>query len=241
MTDISEERLIAYIDGQLDSEALLKIESRIASEPALAERAAAHRWLARQVTAAYGPPPPAEDNEALIARFGLGNRPVVALSDRRPFVGRRLQMKVPALTALAASLVLALIAGSNALTSTSSLNRVPEGPPIAGGMLAASLSNQLAGEPGRVRIGLSFRSDKGVCRTFRSNRGDSGIGCREGDHWVVPIMTTDQVQKDVDASTVYRLAGGDIPAVVMAEVDRRIKGEPLSPADEKLLREHRWR
>ena len=241
MSDILEERVIAYVDGELDGEAHLSFELRLASESELAERVAAHRWMARQVTAAYGPPPQADDDYALIARLGLGDCRVVALADHRPFVDRRPQAKVAALIAMAASLVLAIIAGSTALTSTSSFVRVPEGSRIASGVLAAGLSDQLAGEQGRVRIGLSFRSEKGVCRTFSTDQGGSGIGCREGDHWLVPMMTTNHARKGGDASTDYRLAGGDIPATVMAEVDRRIRGEPLSPADEKLLRRRHWR
>lgn len=241
MTHISEERVIAYVDGQLDGELLFDFRARLVTDPGLAERVAAHRWMARQVTAAYGPPPEVNEDDALIAHFGLGNGQVVPLSDRQLFPVRRSQFKIAAVTALAASLALVLIAGSIALTSTSSIVRVPEGPRIASGILAASLSDQLSGEPGRVKIGLSFRTDQGVCRTFRSDQGVSGIGCRNGDHWVVPMMSEADPHKNANTSADYHLAGGDISPSIMAEVDKRIRGEPLSIGDEARLRQHHWR
>ena len=241
MTDISEERVSAYVDGQLDGEALLDFKSRLVREPSLAERVAAHQWMSRQVTAAYGPPPEANEDDALIAHFGLGTGQVVPLSDHQLLPVRRGQFKFAAVTALAASLALVLIAGSIALTSTSSIVRVPEGPRIASGILAASLSDQLSGEPGRVRIGISFRTDQGVCRTFRSDQDVSGIGCRNGDHWVVPMISAADSQKHAITDADYRLAGEDISPAVMAEVDRRIRGEPLSPPDELRQRQRHWR
>lgn len=241
MTEIPDEDVIAFVDGQLDGDALFAFQALLANEPALAERVAAHRWMARQVTAAYGPPPHDKEDDGLIARLGLSHKPVRALPDVHPFTSRRTRIRIAAVTALAASIALAIIAGPTALSSTSTLVRAPDGQPIASGMLAASLSNQLAGEPGKVRIGLSFRTDKGICRTFRSDRGVSGIGCREGDHWLVPMMMTENPQTGPASSTAYRLASGDFSPAVMAEVDRRIRGEPLSPAEESRLRRRDWR
>ena len=241
MTHISEERVIAYVDGQLDGELLFDFRARLVTDPGLAERVAAHRWMARQVTAAYGPPPEVNEDDALIAHFGLGNGQVVPLSDHQLFPVRRGQSKFAAFTAVAASLALVLIVGSISLTSTSPIVRVPEGPRIASGILAASLSDQLSGEPGRVRIGLSFRTDQGVCRTFQSDQGVSGIGCRNGDHWVVPMTSKADPHTNAITSADYRLAGGDITPSVMAEVDKRIRGEPFSIGDEARLRQHHWR
>ena len=177
----------------------------------------------------------------LIARLGLGHKPVRALPDIHPFTSRRVRVRVAGITALAASIALAIIAVHAARTSTSTLVRVPNGPPTASGMLAASLSNQLAGEPGRVSIGLSFRTQHGICRTFRSDHGVSGIGCRDGDRWLVPMMTSEDPQTSTGTSTAYRLASGDFPPAVMEEVDRRIKGEPLSAVDEEQQRQRGWR
>ena len=240
MTDIPDERVVAFVDGQLDGEALHAFKTRLASEPALVERVAAHRWMARQVTAAYGPAPHSNGDDALIARLGLVNRRVFELKNPRWLTGRRGPMKIAGLAALAASLVLAIIVVPVPVTPTSTLVRVADGRPTASGILAASLSTQLAGEPGRVQIGLSFRTDHGICRTFRSDRGVNGIGCRDGDHWLVPMMTAG-VPESANTSTDYRLASGDFSPAIMAEVDREIRGEPLSLADELRLRQRHWR
>lgn len=241
MTYGLDERLIAFVDGELDGEALLAFQTQLANEPALAERVAAHRWMARQVTAAYGQPPQGSADSALIARLGLGDGRAAAPPNRRAFAGRRGHIGVATLSALAASLALAFIVSPAGLRSPSTLVREPEGRPIASGILAASLTNQLAGEPGRLRIGLSFRTQHGICRTFRSDRGVSGIGCREGDRWLVPMLMAEDSQTAPRSSAGYRLAGADFPPAVMAEVDRQIRGEPLSPAEELRLRQHGWR
>ena len=240
MTHISEECVIAYVDGQLDGEMLVDFRARLVTEPTLAERVAAHRWMARQIAAAYGPPPKAKHGDALIAHFGLDNDQVAPISDHQYIPVRRARLKFAAVTALVASLAFVLVAGSVALMSNSAIVGVPQGPRVASGILAASLSDQLSGEPGRVRIGLSFRTDQGFCRTFRSDQGVSGIGCRNGERWVVPMASATNSQAHAITGADYRLAGEDFPPSVMAEVDRRIRGDPLSLADELRLRQRHW-
>lgn len=240
MTDIADESVIAFVDGQLDSEARVAFEARLAREPRLSERVAAHRWMARQIAAAYGPPPERDVDDALVSRLGLGDGRVVALSEHRR-AGHRGRFRAANIAAIAASLALGLVIGRGTPTPNSALIEEQAGRPIASGILAAGLSNQLTGEPGAVRIGLSFRTDQGICRTFRNDRGLSGIGCREGRYWRVPMMTAELAYAGSGAGTEYQLAGGQIPPAVMAQVDRWIRGEPLAPSEEVEMRKRGWR
>jgi hypothetical protein len=238
LTSAHDENVVAYVDGQLDGDALLALQTQLANEPDLAERVAAHRWIARQITAAYGLPPRG-DNDALIARFELGGARVVALSGhRRPVVPRG--QRIAVLAGIAASLALGMIVGPAFLASNPAMVRGPGRWPTASGMLAASLSNQLAGDAGRVRIGLSFRTDHGICRTFRTDQGVAGIGCREATQWSVPIMVTTVGRTGDAKATEFHLAAGDFPPAIMAQVDRQIRGEPLSTIEEAALRERQW-
>lgn len=140
---------------------------------------------------------------------------------------------------IAASLVVGIFVGQAMFTPGTAMIADTGGRPTASGVLADGLSNQLAGEPGPVRIGVSFKTENGICRTFRTAQGVSGLGCREGTHWLVPVMATDGA--DPAATTEYRLAGGDVAPSVMAEVDRRIRGEPLTTSEEAQLKMTGWR
>lgn len=239
MSDMSEEQVIAFVDGRLDGQALAAFEAKLGQDRALVERVAAHRWIARQIVAAYDDPPGDEVDEALVARLGLAGDNVVAMPALHS-APRRSWRALAAAGALAASLAAGVFIGNMAGRPEASLLQVGgSGRLVAGGVLAESLSNRLSGQAGPVRIGVSFRTGQGVCRTFSTDNGLSGLGCREDDHWAVPMAVTGPALHEGTAE--YRLAGGDVAPSVMAEVDRRMVGEPLGPAEEKALKEQGWK
>lgn len=241
MNGVPDETVIAYVDGHMGDEALAEFEARLAEDPVLARRVAAHRWMAHQIVTAYGSPPEATTDDQLIARLGLADTEaenIVSMSSYRRASARTGVAWTARIGLIAASLVLGIFVGQTMLMPQGGIIDDLGGRPIASGALAAALSNQLAGEKGAVRIGITFRTHEGICRTFRTEQGISGLGCREGTKWRVPAMTTEE---DGDnAATEYRLAGGDVAPTIMAEVDRRIKGEPLSLSDEVRLRASHW-
>ncbi|MBV1692300.1 hypothetical protein KRR38_32735 [Novosphingobium sp. G106] len=239
MSDPVEETVIAYVDGCMDGEAVAAFEAKLAEDPVLAERVSSHRWMARQIVAAYGPPPEEGVDETLIARLGLGNDSVAVIPGFVHLTARRGVVWTARFAALAASLVVGIFVGQRLLMPDTSLIPGPDGQVTASGVLATGLSNQLAGEQGAVLIGVSFRTATGICRTFRTTQGLSGLGCREGAQWRLPVIVSAvSAQK---APTEYQLASGEIPSQVMAEVDRRIKGEPLTKAEETRLKAVGWR
>lgn len=239
MTRYSDEDVIAYVDGSLGGPELAAFEARLASDPELASRVAGHGWMTRQIVAAYGAPPDDRLDEALIVRLGLTDDPVVVLADHRPRRTLRPIIAAAWAGALAASLVLGVFVGRSLTGGNGPVVMNSAGVLSPGPALAMALDRQLSGQDGQIRIGLSFRSAEGICRSFVMPGGASGLGCRQDGHWVIPILA--RPGGDASPGGEYRLAGGDVAPAVMAEVDHRIVGEPLSIAQETAARGTGWR
>lgn len=244
MNDVSEEDVIAFVDGCLAGPALAAFEAKLSVDRGLAERVAAHRWMARQVVVAYGDPPGGEVDEVLVTRLGLADNNVSTPSGPIPSGSRRVPARRPswallASGALAASFFAGILIGTlRERPATSWLHADISGRIAAGGALAEGLSNSLSGQGGPIRVGISFRTTQGVCRTFRTSEGLSGLGCRRGGQWAVPIVVTGA--SGPDAETEYRLAGGNVAPAVMSEADRLMIGEPLTAAEEEALKGRGW-
>lgn len=239
MKEVSDEAVIQFVDGRMAGEELAAFEARLAQDPALAERVSAHRWITRQIVAAYGLPPEVAFDQAYLARLGLTGDNVVPISGYRKVPAARVVSWSARIGALAASLVIGVMVGQSMLAPPSGIILDSSGQLAASGVLSDRLSDQLAGEQGPVRIGVSFRAKNAVCRTFHVQQGASGLGCRQGGRWIVPIVVTDDANQN--GATEYALAGGDTAPSVMAEVDRRIMGEPLTAEQETKFRAAGWR
>lgn len=214
----------------MDPAARTAFAARMATDTELAGRIAAHRWLSRQIVAAFGPPPVADLTVPLRAALGLGSLP---LRGRRPF---RLPNAVLAL-GMAATLVVGVLIGSTTIGPPQTIVRVAANGEIAAtGVLADELSKQPSGTAGPVSIGMTFKTDQGICRTFEISEELSGLGCRSGSSWSIPVLAHDRLGEPHGRD--YRLAGSAMSPAVAAEVERRIIGDPLSPADEKKLLSH---
>ena len=87
---------------------------------------------------------------------------------------------------------------------------------------------------GRPALSVGPQSETG----HSTENGMSGLGCREDGQWAVPIVVSGSSQPEGTAE--YSLAGGSVAPPVMAEVDRRMIGEPLSPAEENTLKDKGW-
>ena len=238
MTEFTDEAVILFVDGGMTGAELAAFEARLASDASLAERVSAHRWMVRQIVAAYGSPPDEVVDGPLRNRLGLNEDNVFSFSAIRNLKASRAIGWSVAAGALAASLVIGVMVGQSMFAPANGIILGSNGKLVASGELSDRLSNQLIGEQGQVQIGVSFRAENGVCRTFHVQQGASGLGCREGEHWIVPIMVTDN--PNPNGPTEYSLASGDIAPAVMAEVDRRIKGDPFTAAQEKQLQKSGW-
>jgi hypothetical protein len=90
----------------------------------------------------------------------------------------------------------------------------------------------------RRRACATFSTGSGSTGSGSTGSGLSGMGCRQGSDWVVPIVVTGAA---AGSGGDYRLAAGDVAPAVMAEVDRRIVGDPLGAAEEQALRQKGWK
>lgn len=239
MTRISDEEIVTYVDGQMDAAGRAAFAARLEVDPGLAQRVAAHDWIARQIVAAYGAPPATEVDDALIAQLGLHEENVVTIASRRSARLAGFMQWATGIAAIAASIAVGFFVGRTTPPTETALFSQLDGRIVASGNLDDALSSKLSGEAGPIGIKLTFRTAEGVCRSFRLSSGASGIGCRQGGRWTVPILVDTRPDQAVGAD--YRLAGGDIAPEVMAEVDQRIEGLPYAPGQERELRDRGWR
>jgi hypothetical protein len=104
----------------------------------------------------------------------------------------------------------------------------------ARGALASALDEGLASAPeGRVRLGLTFASAGGYCRTFQS-RDSAGLACREGGAWTVEALAP------FEGGGEFRTASA-MPPAVAAALDARMTGEALDALAERAARDRGWR
>jgi len=222
-----EERVIAFVDGELSPPEKARFEAEMAADPPLAARVARHRALAEQVSAVYAPVLDEPVPPQLLTTASAAND-----------AGRRDARRLPAWGALAASLIVGLIAGRIAWPASAPL--AEEGGRLtATGQLAGALSRELAAEPGVVKVGLTFRTADGrYCRTFESVSDRlAGLACRDDGRWTARTVTA----WTPAPAHGYRQAASDTPPEVLAAVDSLISGAPLDARAERAARDRGWK
>ncbi len=229
MMRIEDDRLFAFVDGEIDESERRLIEQAAASDAELRARIEAQRALRAQIALHYAP---VIDEPVPRRLSALLDDRVVNLSqarEKRPV--RNWQM----LTAMAATLMLGLFAGYW-LSSNPPAQQGEE--LIARGSLAHALDTQLASTQAMTaptRIGVSFTSRDGrLCRTFVSTTLD-GIACRTGSDW--QLMAT--VPGSARPEGEYRQAGS-MSALILQTAQEMMAGEPLDEADERRARDANW-
>jgi hypothetical protein len=225
-----DERLIAYVDGELAGDDLKLFEAEVAADPRLADEVDKHRTMAARLAMAYAPV--------------LGEKVPGRL--RSAVRGRPRSAKaVPAWQwgAMAATVAVAAAAG----VVGGHFAWPQEGPVVAShgvllanGSLEAALTRDLGSQAGPMRGSLSFKAKSGrYCRTFQSTSDAlAGVACRQGDAWVMQTTTAFHPAK---AAPAYRTAASETPAAVLMALDGLIAGQPLEAAAEKAARDKGWR
>lgn len=243
-----DDTLMAYADGELDPAQRAAIAQAMRDDPAVAAAVARHQTLRQDVFAAFAgtldePVPERLQPPAAARVLDLGAarsaREAAALEDRERLTRR---VSWPQWGALAASLAVGVLAGSLGTGwlgggSQPALAQGPGGELTAAGRLAQALDRQLAQDSGagEVRIGLSFASQSGgYCRTFQLG-GSSGLACREGGRWRIPVLADSPAP-----AGDYRQASAQLPPAVLDAVDARIAGSTLDAAAERTARERGW-
>jgi anti-sigma factor RsiW len=244
----SDEILMAYADGELDTETRQRIEAAMELDPALAQRIAGHRKLRMELGAAFDgvldePIPThlletagtsAAANSAAIANLGA-----VRAAKQRGTKSKRWSW--PEWTSIAASLLIGILAGRSALQpSQSAWFATNADGVVATGELSAALDDQLSGasEDAAVWIGLSFRAGSGeYCRTFAANSA-AGVACRESDVWKVRALSESAAQTP---GSEYRMAGSELPPAILTAVEDTMAGDALDQEQERAARSRGWK
>ena len=219
---LSDDRLMAYVDGELPPEVAAEVAALAAADPDLTARIERMRRVRALVAGAprERAAEPQSDRDRL----------------RRP-------VSWPMVGGMAACLAAGLFLGR-----APQALRPPEilaargGDMVAGGTLAKALESQLAAgqHDEAVRIGVSFVSRDGrYCRTFRIERsGLTGLACKEPTGWVARTAAASPAENSARGA---RQEASTLPAPVAAAVDQAIKGQPLDAAGEARAKARGWR
>ena len=249
--NLSEEKLMAYVDGELDAASRLAVEEAMRADPEVASAVARARALRDRIRQAYAPvldePVPAR---LLAAASGAeaeadagDNGNVVKLRASRPAEPARVRnWRWPQWAAVAASLALGIWIGPWLRDGEPpSMLNMSAAAPLADGELAKTLDTRVTADgpvQGPVQVGLSFRAKDGrYCRTFAlAQQSMAGLACRDTDGWHVAALSEATPEQGE-----LRLASTALPPSILAEVDARLEGEPLDADGERIARESGWR
>ncbi|HEV2703375.1 MAG TPA: hypothetical protein VGV09_17235 [Steroidobacteraceae bacterium] len=240
---LSEETLMAYVDGELDGPAREQVARAVAADPEVARRVAAHQALRGTLRAAFDPvlkePVPARFL-SLVQGTSTGAKPAQVLPFRTRPVPQRSWVQW---ASLAASFVLGALAWQFALRmNTSDPLSAKQGEIVASGTLERALNGQLAANQAptaAVQIGLSFISKQGpYCRTFSMRGTDAaGLACRGSAGWTVQVLMHETPSP---SKGQYRQAASEMPPAVVAAVADAIVGEPLDASAEARAQAGGW-
>ena len=239
MSDDSEARLAAWLDGALSPEEAAAFEAELERDPALAAKAA--EWQANDafIAGALRPLGEVPLDDAMLARLGLAETPAearatappatapaVAANDNPPWWRRH---ALPLGGAIAASLVAALL-----LTLPRAAQR--DGLSIALDTTPSLKQARLA--DGRViEPTLTLRAADGRwCREFRSS-GETSLACRGDKGWTVEATAKGEGPA---RGAEIGLAGGADTAALDAAYRRIGAGDPVGADREAALIAGEW-
>ncbi|HEY2049991.1 MAG TPA: hypothetical protein VGH03_11640 [Caulobacteraceae bacterium] len=247
---IDDATLMAYVDGELDAGRSREVEQALARSPELSARLAAHQAVRKRVVGGWpgamiGPAP---GRRMAVVAGGKPDRPpevvdLAAVRRQRRQVALRPapgSAGLLAATCLSAGLVLGF---GGAILGPAPTIVTRGGALVAEDGLARALESQLVADQSRtqpIRIGFTIRAGDGrYCRTFLDRRSRlSGLACRTGGRWTVPMAAAVGGTKHAGA---YKVASDEIPAPVLAQAQAMASGPSLDAPAEAAARELGWR
>ena len=245
---IPDEDLTAFLDGELDEAACLRIETALETDPALRDRLNRLNRADEAVRSAFG----AALNEGRTQSLEDAIRAAVAGQSAKPAVtaevlpfarpDRRPAPWVwPAM--MAATLVMGVLVGRTITPATGGGDWIAPagaGAPAAGPKLASALSRTPSGvafdlaDNRKGQVSLTFASASGdLCRQFQITDAagkQDALACRRGrEAWrLVALAAT----APAGGGGTFRTAAGPGEDPVSAVADRLIAGEPMDAAQE---------
>jgi len=229
---VDETELLAWLDGELEESEAARVAQIVSADPALSERAEAHRRLQARFAAAFDP----------IAATPIVEKPVLRVAPVLSLAAARAERAAKVVRpprrwalpgALAASLVVGLLIGHGFGMPTGVADR--PGALALSKPIAQALDAQLSGEAGPVRVALSFRDRSGnFCRSFTATYV-AGVACRDRADWALRYAAPGAPEKQ----GAYRMAGDDSGSAQV--VAAMIVGDPLNSVAERAARMRGWR
>ena len=227
---ITPEQLAAYADGELDDLTAARVRRAVEADPALASELAQQAALRTMLAARFNPVLAQPVPERLMASIEAAAK-VVSLSDvraARQSLWQRPQFRFAAGSAIAATLVIAVLVGRPASAPTG----------YADGQLAAALDGVSSGQtgPDGTKLLLSFRTDNGTaCRGF-AGKSVSGIACHDERGWKLETAGAASPQQ-----TAQYQQAGSADAAIMAAAQDLAAGPALDAAAEQAARAAGWK
>ncbi len=251
MMEWSDEMLMAYADGELDADTAARLRTVLSARPDLAHKVEAYRQVQAQVATTYAPilnEPVPDRLAALLAEPPVRTAEVVDLATRRasakaaPVAARPLHQRFAPWMAMAAAVVVGVLlsTGDRPQFDGYAMIALQDGAPVAGGPLRTALETQLASsdQSGDVRVGVTFASADGYCRSF-SAQGEApvaGLACRTGEIWQIALLERGTAHDKAE----LRTASGLSPALAAA-IEARASGDMLNAAAERAARDRGWK
>jgi hypothetical protein len=241
---VTDEELMAYVDGELDAARCESLRQAIAASADLSRRVAEQQALRDRLSRAFDPALD-EPVPSRLTRLVSRARVVDFASAARPRPSRNVWLSG---LALAAGIVLGIALGPALLQlSGERPDIVASGADVAaGGALADALSRQLASEQSAsdpIRLGVSFRATSGAyCRTFISRRGDgalAGMACRQGAAWRIEALQFVSIVSG-DANR-YRQAATSLPPLILRAAEESMACDALDAVGEAEARDQNWK
>jgi hypothetical protein len=242
---LSDETLMAYVDGELDATARAEVEAAMLRNPELAQRVARQKALRGRVRLAFQKVADEPVPERLLAAVRAA--PAARRENNVVPLRRKPQQRWswPQWGAMAASLLIGILASQVFIHFSDSTTLLASrgGAVVAQGALARALSSQLvADQTARtpVQIGVSFRSRAGdYCRTFvlRDSSELAGMACHLGESWRIQVLA----RGESVANGAYRQAGSAVPKPVWQAVEETISGDALDAQGEAEAKGKGWR
>jgi hypothetical protein len=260
---ISDDRLSAYLDGEVPAEEAQIIEDAAARDAELAERQERLRQLNRvlsetcaqidrtplpgEILAAFAPRPAGTDpGEGKLLRFAArGGRPRA----------KRSWAALAASAAFLAGLGSGMLLMSGGPHSSGTNERQLAGILAPSGPLFQVLETRPAGHAaaigGKGGQGVSvlpvltFTSGSGnYCREYVISSGRAamrGLACRDSGVWKNTVLVAQQAPAPASSADRYVAAEGPAPSLFEDAVNSLNAGEPLSAEAERRLIERGWR
>ncbi|MEX2128834.1 MAG: hypothetical protein WD871_11425 [Xanthobacteraceae bacterium] len=232
-TRVTDEMLMAFVDGELDPAAAESVRRATANDAALARRAEAFRTTRQMARDAFVDLKAEPVPEALVAAVLRGeSSKVVAFSSRRRFM----QTALP----IAASIAIAFGLAGYWFGQRSA----PGGAdPLGGGIVAEALGETPSGNErtirasngeARLRTLATYKVDRGLCRTFEMSPAGSqgavrGVGCDLGSGWNVGMAAAH------GGDGTYAPAAAGATGSIDAYLDALDAQGPLSPEEEAVI------